>query len=66
MRSAFQCGSGRRLQKNMNAETCGTYYEHARILKDDKILDAASKSCSGNIMSLTKESRLLSMSLNLS
>ena len=39
--------------------TCGVYYEHARILKDDKVLEAAAESCSKNISSISKTSRLV-------
>lgn len=47
-------------QKDISdAKTFGIYYEHARILADEKVLDAATKSCSENIMTINKSSRLM-------
>lgn len=46
-------------QKDMTSATCGTYYEHARILQDEKILKAASATCAKNIMEITNSSRLV-------
>ena len=40
-------------------QACGTYYEHAHILHETKVLKAATDSCSKNIMSLTPTSRLV-------
>jgi len=41
------------------ATTCGTYYEHARMLKDDKILNVAVATCSENIMNIDTSSLLV-------
>ena len=41
------------------ADNCAIYYEHASILNNDKILDAALKVCSERILSITKTSRLI-------
>ena len=38
---------------------CGVYYEHARLLNENKILEAAVDSCSSQIMSISKTSRLV-------
>jgi len=42
-----------------NAITCGVYYEHARILNNEKVLDTATKACSEHILNITKTSRLV-------
>ena len=42
-----------------NASTCGTYYEHAHILQEEKIIDQATQSCTTNIMSINAASRLV-------
>jgi len=35
------------------ASTCGVYYEHGRLLHEDKILEVATSACAENIMSMS-------------
>ena len=42
-----------------SAHTCGTYYEHAFILQDEEIKQAAAAVCADKIWSIPKTSRLL-------
>jgi len=51
--------SKRFLHKDLNTKTCGTYYEHARILKDEKLLKTVSKYCIKHIESIDCTSRLM-------
>ena len=51
--------SKRFLHKDLNNKTCGTYYEHARILKDEKLLKTVSKYCVKHIESINCTSRLI-------
>jgi len=47
-------------RKDIQSPTaCGVYYEHARMLKDDKVMEAATESCSKNILRISKTSRLV-------
>jgi hypothetical protein len=46
-------------RKGMTIATCGTYYEHAWILQDEKILKAASAKCAENIMEIKNSTRLV-------
>jgi hypothetical protein len=45
-------------QHDMSTETCGTYLEHARILKDEKIASAAAAYCATHIADISTSSRL--------
>ncbi|GKY90988.1 hypothetical protein MPSEU_000071600 [Mayamaea pseudoterrestris] len=42
-----------------NAKTCGTYYEHAHILSQDEILQAAVQACREHIMRIDTSSRIV-------
>jgi hypothetical protein len=46
-------------QTDMNAENCGTYYEHAQILNNQKVLVAATEKATAEIMNIGQDSRLL-------
>lgn len=45
--------------KDMSAQTCGTYYEHAFLEQNHKILGMASKFCAEHILEIDTTSRLL-------
>jgi hypothetical protein len=46
-------------QRDLKASNCGTYLEHARILNDDKVKEAAAKKCRDEILQIDEKSRLL-------
>jgi hypothetical protein len=46
-------------QRDMNAKNCGTYYEHAKILNDEKVLVAATEKATAEIKHISRKSRLL-------
>jgi hypothetical protein len=43
----------------MDDNNCGTYYEHAKILNDQKVLVAATEKATAEIMNIDQDSRLL-------
>jgi BTB/POZ domain len=47
------------LEDMQSVDRCGTYYEHAKILQEDGILEPAATFCRDNIKSITCKSRLL-------
>jgi hypothetical protein len=47
------------IEMKMSASSCGTFYEHAKILNKQKILDAASNAAALEIMQITIHSRLM-------
>jgi hypothetical protein len=46
-------------QEDTNAKNCATYYEHAKIINDQKVLVAATETATAAIMDIGQESRLL-------
>jgi hypothetical protein len=47
------------IELTMNAASCGTFYEHAKMLNNQKILDAAANVAALKIMQVTIHSRLM-------
>jgi hypothetical protein len=46
-------------QEDTNAKNCATYYEHAKIINDQKVFVAATETATAAIMDIGQESRLL-------
>jgi hypothetical protein len=47
------------IEKKMSASSCGTFYEHAKILNKQNILDAAANAAASLIQEISMHSRLL-------
>ena len=45
--------------RDMDSTTCGTYYEHSKILQQEKIQQAAVLKCAQYVMNINERSRLL-------
>lgn len=46
-------------RKDLSLQTCGTYYEHASIFQDEKILQAVASVCADNALSMDSTASIL-------